>query len=137
MALKVNSVEVEVSSEGLGINFDRQELWFDEPNDRGLWGAILRISSGYVVRPVPKFWKLRKENYGKYSWPNPWTSGDHWFVIRFKFFFCPFISAVFRDYGIYLGFKTAGYGTDWPWKKPGREGDILVLSGSLRRTRII
>ena len=134
--LRVNSIEIEVSSEGVDINMDRKQVWFDEPEDRGLCGIILRVSSGYVVRPVPKFWKLIRGPNGKRHWPNPWTSDDHWFVVRFKFFFCPFVSAVVASYGFYFGFKTAGYGDDWPWRRPSRDGDILVPSFSLRRTRI-
>lgn len=31
----------------------------------------------------------------------------------------------------YLGFKTAGFGTDWPWKRTTEEGTFLTPSGRL------
>jgi len=70
---------------------------------RNTYGGIkVDISIGTVVRPVRKPWKWRTSN--------PWTSGNHWFVLRIPMLITFFISLSLGkrggQWGMYFGCKT-------------------------------
>lgn len=122
---------------------DEFNLWWDsdkhrdgenQPEGKPGFGIVFSLKAGWVLRPIKKFWKKREEN-------NPWTSGNHWFVLKFPIIFAPFFSIALGQKGLYVGFKT--YGVDWDkydaWLdlKYIKEGNqALALSGSIRRTRV-
>ncbi len=97
-------------------------------------GLKIDISLGSVLRPVRKFWR----------WPlaNPWTSGNHWFVIRIPLILTFFISFSFgkrgRQYGFYLGFKTYevnSISNAGKWAREEEIGNIyLCPTASIRET---
>ena len=131
MNLKVHGISLTLCT-------DETNLWWDsdkhhDGTGKYGWGVVFAFRAGWILRPVKKFWLPRAEN-------NPWTSGNHWFVIKFPAI-VPFLSIAIGQYGMYLGFKT--YGVDWEaykvWLDPkyiAVGNQALAPSGSIRRTRI-
>ena len=97
-------------------------------------GLKIDISIGSVLRPVRKPWKWRTSN--------PWTSGNHWFVIRIPLLITAFISLSLgkrgKQYGLYFGFKTYEVNDTsnaGNWAKEREVGNVyLCPSMSIRET---
>ena len=100
---------------------------------RNTYGGIkIDISIGAILRPVRKIWR----------WPleNPWTTGNHWFVLRIPVIPAFFISLSFgkrgRQRGFYFGFKTYKVdriSNEGKWAKEDEVGNIyLCPTASIR-----
>ena len=97
-------------------------------------GLKIDISIGTVLRPVRKPWKWRTSN--------PWTSGNHWFVLRIPILPTFFISLSLgkrgKQYGLYFGFKTYEVNpisNAGNWAKEREVGNVyLCPSASIRET---
>lgn len=114
--MQVKGTQIVISAEGIEILPDDTGLWFDRYKDYdSRWGIKLAWVKGYVLRPVGKLykWLIGREM------PNPWTSGDHWFVMGPWYFQGPFVSFAFGKHRFYFGLKV--YELDrkdrrWGWK---------------------
>lgn len=130
----VKLLEVTVSKAERGLWYDHDERTYDRKG----WGIVLKIWSGKMIRPVPKFWI--KGN-------NPWKGDEPWFVIR-TWMIAPFLSIAVWNFGLYFGCKMFDvidkHRSDERYGKWMREDEFgtdedpaeyLQLTATVRRTR--
>lgn len=127
---------------GIGLTLSTAEkgLWYDSDKDvdhleQGA-GVVLKIRSGWTVRPFtkPKYWF--KESPSKWNEFNPEYHG----LIKFWFPVCPFVSVCFKQYGAYFGWKAFNLEKDKYAVLVGAENisagnQALTPSITIRRTR--
>lgn len=125
--MKVHGVALTLCTDETNLWFDSDHHWWFAKKGKG-WGIVLSLKIGWVYRPIKK----------PFTAHNPWTSGKHWFVLKFP---CigPFLSIAFNDYGFYVGLKTYELGKNkynkWAKRHNFKGHSALAPSISLRRTR--
>ena len=122
------------------ISTDEGNLWYDHDSKRynsSGAGFFISVRWGWMLRPIPKFWK--KGFWTGEKQYNPWDN-EFWFVLRFPII-APFVSLAILSYGLYAGVKPYRLNREryknwlpnwWAYSDTGR---ALALSASIRRTR--
>jgi len=110
------------------------------------FGLKFDLIFGQIKRPVARFYRWKRDGWKlRRNWGNPWTSGDHWFVLNSfvpvpAFFFSLYFKIKDKYPGLYLGFKT--YRVDWisnpthNWTGPEDENKKFLAPSATARINL-